>query len=154
MKSICSADHIIGYKESKIAQSEHNDCVVRAIASTFGFEYNVAHKFVANEFGRKPGKGTFGTMAKLRKLNGILGKSYGLVPKDSLKYPGSIRHQNNGGKPVPITTSMFLEKFPKGRFLVIVRGHAFSIIDGVVVGNVDDGKRLRAKIVFAIKVEE
>ena len=49
---------------------------------------------------------------------------------------------------------MFLEKFPKGRFLVIVRGHAFSIIDGVVVGNVDDGKRLRAKIVFAIKVEE
>ena len=47
---------------------------------------------------------------------------------------------------------MFLEKYPKGKYLLIVKGHAFSVIDGVVVGNTEDGKRLRAKILFAIKV--
>lgn len=154
MKSICSADHIIGYKESPLAKSERNDCVVRAVASTFNLKYEVAHKFVADEFGRQPKKGTFNTMSKLRIRNNILGKSYVQVPPPYLKYPGSARHQANGGKPVPITTSMFLEKFPTGRFLVIIKGHAFSIIDGVVVGNKEDGKRLRAKILFAIKVEE
>jgi hypothetical protein len=120
----------------------------------FGFEYNVAHKFVADEFGRKPGKGTFGTIAKLRNLNGILGKNYEILTKEAITYPGSSRHQSLGGKPVEVTLRVFLERFPKGKYLVIVKGHAFSIIEGVVIGNASDGKRLRAKILFAIKVEE
>jgi hypothetical protein len=154
MKSICSADHIIGYKESNVARSERNDCVVRAIASTFGLEYDVAHKFVAKEFGRETGKGTFRTSLTLRKLNGVLGKNYSIIPKDSLTYPGSARHQKLGGRPVDITLRIFLERFPKGKYLVIINGHAFSVVDGVVIGNREDGKRLRAKIYFAIKAEE
>jgi hypothetical protein len=154
MKSICSADHIKGYKKNPLAQTEHNDCVVRAIASTFGFEYNVAHKFVAEEFGRKQGKGTFGTSLKLSKRAHILGKSYRVLDKKDITYPGSARHQSLGGKPVEVTLRVFLERFSKGKYLVIVKGHAFSIIDGVVIGNASDGKRLRAKILFAIKVEE
>ena len=76
MKSIKSSDHIVGYNESTIAKSERNDCVVRAIASTFGLKYDVAHKFVANEFGREPRKGTYGTIPKLRDRNNILGIKY------------------------------------------------------------------------------
>jgi hypothetical protein len=49
---------------------------------------------------------------------------------------------------------MFIEKYPKGKYLVIKKGHAFSVINGVVIGNESDGKRLRAKIIFALKVEE
>jgi hypothetical protein len=70
MKSICSANHIIGYNESAIAKGENNDCVVRAIAS-FELKYDVAHKFVAEEFGRKPRKGTFATSLKLKARNNI-----------------------------------------------------------------------------------
>jgi len=49
---------------------------------------------------------------------------------------------------------MFIEKYPKGKYLVIKKGHAFSVIDGVVVGNASDGNHLRVKIYFALKVEE
>jgi hypothetical protein len=154
MKNICSADHIIGYNESAIAKGERNDCVVRAVASTFGLEYNIAHRFVAEEFGRKPRKGTFNTAIKLSSLNNIKGIPYSVIPKANLTYPGSARHQKNGGKPTNITLSMFIEKYPKGKYLVIKKGHAFSVIDGVVVGNKSDGNHLRVKIYFAIKVEE
>lgn len=152
MKSLKSSEHIIGYNESKIAKGERNDCVVRAIASTFELPYDTAHKFVATEFGRQPYKGTFGTIPKLRERHHIMGKNYGIITKENLMYPGSKAHQSRGGKPVPIVLSMFLEKYPKGKYLLIVKGHAFSVIDGVVVGNASDGKRLRAKILFALKV--
>ncbi len=154
MKSIKSADHIIGYNESVIAKGERNDCVVRAVASTFGLKYDVAHKFVANEFGREPRKGTFGTTWKLSIRDNILGIKYKLVHKENLLYPGSDIHQKKGGEPVNVPLRLFLERFPKGRYLVIVKGHAFSIIDGVVIGNDSDGSRLKAKILFAIKVED
>ena len=153
MKSICSADHIIGYNESATAKSERNDCVVRAVASTFNLKYDTAHKFVADEFGRQPRKGTFGTAIKLSNRDNILGTKYKIIPKQDLKYPGSSRHQMNGGKPTEITLNIFLEKYPKGKYLVIKKGHAFSIIDGVVIGNSNDGSRLRTKILFALKVE-
>jgi hypothetical protein len=154
MKSIYSADHIIGYNESVTAKGERNDCVVRAIASTFSLKYDVAHKFVSDEFGRQPRKGTFGTSIKLSNRDNILGTKYKIIPKQDLKYPGSTRHQMNEGEPTEITLNMFLEKYSKGKYLIIVKRHAFSIIDGVVVGNSNDGNRLRAKILFALKVEE
>jgi hypothetical protein len=154
MKSICSADHIIGYNESTIAKGERNDCVVRAIASTFSLKYDVAHKFVADEFERQPRKGTFATSTRLKSRTNIMGINYNVVPKENLLYPGSARHQSLGGKSTEVTLSIFLEKFPKGKYLVIVKGHAFSIIDGIVIGNNNDGSRLRAKILFALKVEE
>ena len=155
MKSICSADHIVGYNESAIAKGETNDCVVRAIASTFELEYDIAHKFVADKLGRQPRKGTFNTALKLSSwMNNIKGIPYSVIPKKNLTYPGSARHQKNGGKPTNITLSMFIEKYPKGKYLVIKKGHAFSVIDGVVVGNPSDGNHLRAKIKFALKAEE
>jgi hypothetical protein len=155
MKSICSADHIIGYNESVTAKGERNDCVVRAMASTFGLSYDVAHKFVADEFERKPRKGTFATSIKLKnRMHNVMGIGYKIIPRENLLYSGSTRHQANGGKPVPITLSIFLERFSKGKYFVIKKGHAFSVIDGVVIGNVNEGERLKTKILFALKVEE
>ena len=154
MKSICSTNHIIGYSESAIAKGENNDCVVKAIASTFELKYDVAHKFVADEFGRKPRKGTFGTSIKLTKREHILGIKYNIIPKKDLLYLGSAIHQKKGKGPVNIPLRLFLEQFPKGKYLVIVKCHAFSIINGVVIGNNSDGNRLKAKILFALKVEE
>lgn len=154
MKNICSADHIIGYSESAIAKGEKNDCVVRAIASTFELKYDIAHKFVADEFNRKPQKGTFATSLKLGARNNIMGINYKCISKSDLMYRGSARHQINRGRPVPITLSMFIKKYPKGKYLVIKRGHAFSVINGAVVGNSTDGNHLKAKIKFALKAED
>ena len=49
---IKTEEAILGYKESKIAQTEKADCVVRAIASAYDMEYDMAHKFVSLTFGR------------------------------------------------------------------------------------------------------
>jgi hypothetical protein len=46
----------------------------------------------------------------------------------------------------------FIKKFPKGRYLVVVRGHAFSIIDGVVVGNTEDSKMKKRVILYSWEV--
>ena len=60
---------IKGYTDSAIARGETNDCVVRAFASAFEISYDYAHKYVAEEFGRKPRKGTYGTITTLVKMS-------------------------------------------------------------------------------------
>jgi hypothetical protein len=50
------------------------------------------------------------------------------------------------------TTISFLKKFPKGRYFILIKGHAFAIIDGVVYGNQEDATRLRARVLQAFKI--
>ena len=57
---ISSTEFIKGAKESPLAKSESSDCVVRAIASATGMDYETSHQFVKEKFKRKNGKGTFG----------------------------------------------------------------------------------------------
>jgi hypothetical protein len=52
-------DAIIGYSDSKIAQSETNDCFVRTIAAALEVSYDDAHAYVAKEYGRKNRQGTY-----------------------------------------------------------------------------------------------
>jgi hypothetical protein len=51
-----------------------------------------------------------------------------------------------------MTTGTFIKKYPVGKYLVVVRGHAFSIIDGQVVGNASDATMKKRVINFAWKV--
>ena len=59
---------IKGYCDSEIAKHENGDCVVRAFASSFDISYDKAHKYVAEKFGRKPKRGTYGTVNTLVKM--------------------------------------------------------------------------------------
>ena len=64
---------IKGYSDSVTARRETNDCVVRAFASAFDVTYDCAHKYVAEQFGRKPRKGTYYTASRMTKLSeGVL----------------------------------------------------------------------------------
>lgn len=152
---------IKGYSDSSLAKSETNDCVVRAIASCFDIEYNVAHQFVKDKFGRKPRRGTYGTPAKIVDLHDkdtiVNGKTIHLVGErknnsmiGSLKYPVRI-----GGKSQmrDMTVGRFVELHPTGTFFMLVRGHAFTLKDGTIIGNPDDAERLRRPLrcVFEIK---
>ena len=152
---------IKGYTESKLAKGETNDCVVRAFASAFEVSYNYAHKYVANEFGRKPGQGTYGTAAKLVEMSDNLfrvnrkrvypvGNRYSSTMIGSLAYDvkvkGEIKRRN-------MTVGTFVKQNPKGTFFVIVKGHAFTIKDGVVIGNFEDAINTKRVIKCAFRIK-
>lgn len=160
MKSqfIQSNEAIKGIKESKIAQSETNDCVVRAIASAFNVEYNKAHEFVQINFKRKPRQGTgtnyfYNAMQKFEKEESRFNRKRVKEIKheyDTLMYTvvdklgnKSLRHT---------TTAHFTQRYNKGSYIVVVEGHAFTIKDGVIIGNRADAMSRRKRIQKAWKI--
>ena len=155
IKYIPTKEAIIGYSDSKIAKTENHDCVVRAIASSFEMHYDEAHQFVAKTWFRGNREGTRNFIGGMRSMvdkgvmiNGKsfsnLGDQYGHMKYD-VKVKGQVVQRN-------MTTGTFIKKFPQGRYLVVVRGHAFSIIDGVVVGNTGDAKMKKRVILYSWKV--
>ena len=155
IKYIPTKEAIIGYSDSTIAKTESNDCVVRAIASSFEMSYDESHKFVAKIWFRKNREGTRNFVGGLRhminnkvKINGKLfetmGNEYGHVSYE-VKVKGQMVKRN-------MTTGTFIKRYPVGKYLVVVRGHAFSIIDGQVVGNTSDATMKKRVINNAFKI--
>jgi hypothetical protein len=146
---ISSTEFIKGAKESPLAKSESSDCVVRAIASATGMDYDSAHQFVKETFCRKNGKGTSGfhyTMNMMTKNgNKINGKSVEKITEEhnTMLYYVVVK----GVKKLRnTTTGSFIKKYSKGTYVVTVKGHAFTIKDGLVIGNVEDGKKMKKHI--------
>lgn len=152
---------IKGYTESAIAKSETGDCVVRAFASSFEVSYDFAHKYVADEFGRKPRKGTYGTVRTLVKMadslikvNGKKVCPVGIRHNDymlrslmyDVKVKGQIKKRN-------MTVGTFVKQNPKGTFFVLVRRHAFTIKDGVVIGNPEDATKTKKIMRCAFEIK-
>jgi hypothetical protein len=46
----------------------------------------------------------------------------------------------------------FLKNYGQGTYVVIVRGHAFTVKDGAVIGNSEDAKKTKKHIVGAWKI--
>ena len=146
---ISSSVAIKGITESKLAQSEKDDCVVRAFASAYGVTYDYAHKKVAEVFGRKNRQGTAyfsltmnALASKEIKFNrkGVtrIKEDIGLSYWFEVKGKSTLRN---------MTTAKFLEKYSKGTYIVTVKGHAFTIKNGVVIGNTDDALQ-RKKVIY------
>ena len=152
---------IQGYSESKIAKSETADCVVRAFASAFDVTYDRAHKYVKEEFGRKDRRGTYGTVSRLVKMAddrttvnykkvypvGVR-KSSTLI--NSLSYNVTIKGET---KVRQMTVGTFIKQNPKGTFFVLVRQHAFTIKDGVVIGNFEDSVKTKKIMRCAFEIK-
>lgn len=142
-------------EESIIAAMERNDCVVRAISSSFDVSYDKAHAYVKEVFQRRDQKGTRGTALKMSKLSAAFGKKITKVGEK--QEDGSVKliqryRMNRQWKEGGYTTVSFLKKFPTGTYLVFVRQHAFTIKDGVVYGNPSDGSAKRKRIKQAFKI--
>jgi len=133
---------------SEIAKGEKNDCVVRAIANACDVNYDQAHKYVADTFGRKKGKGTqlFTTLLKTNdemvfdnvgQLNlfqdGVKRtvKHIGDMPK----LGGKLKNPKYKHKPVAYTVKEFARQYNKGNYIIAVAKHALAIKDGVVIDN-------------------
>lgn len=152
---------IKGYRDSQIAKGEDNDCVVRAFASSFDVSYDYAHKYVAEVFKRKPRKGTFSTPSKLVRMadeqivingkkvypvgNRLNSYMFGSLSYD-VKVKGVIKRRS-------MTVGRFAKKYTKGSFFVLVRGHAFTIKDGVVIGNPEDAVKLKRPMRCAFEIK-
>jgi hypothetical protein len=155
IKYIPTKEAIIGYSDSTIAKTETNDCVVRAISSAFEMHYDESHQLVKVKFGRKNREGTRNFVGGLRcmindkvkindKLFETMGNEYGHVSYE-VKVKGQMVKRN-------MTTGTFIKRYPVGKYLVVVRGHAFSIIDGQVVGNTSDATMKKRVINNAFKI--
>jgi len=135
---------------SEIAKREKNDCVVRAIANACDVNYNQAHKFVADKFDRKKGKGTqmfTYVLDKVEKMefdevgqldlfgNGITRelKCVGKAPKQG----GDLVNPKYKHKPVAFTVKEFAQKFKRGSYILAVKGHALAVKNGVIIDNKD-----------------
>ena len=156
-----TSNAIKGYIDSKIAKGEKNDCVVRAFASSFEIPYDEAHSFVAKFFNRQPRKGTYLTSYKLvqmadeemvinKKKVYTLGERKNNHMFRSLDYDVKVK---GVVKKRRMTVSKFVKNNPKGTFFILVRGHAFTIKDGSVIGNWNDAEKLRTRIVTAFKIK-
>jgi hypothetical protein len=152
---ISSRDIIKGISDSIIAKSENNDCVVRAIATATDMDYDSAHKFTKEIFKRKNKKGTYGfvnTINLLSKNNKqINGKSVKIISEE---YNTMLYYVTVKGRKVlrRTTTGSFIKRYPVGTYIVTVRRHAFTIKDGVVIGNLADGKQMKKHINGAWKI--
>ena len=146
---------IKGYSDSVTARRETNDCVVRAFASAFDVTYDYAHKYIAEQFGRKPRKGTYYTASKMTKLSeGVLKVNDKKI--NSVFYPYSLSYEVKVKGDVvkrQMTVGTFVKKNPKGTFFILVRGHAFTIKDGVVIGNPEDAIKTKRPMRSAFQIK-
>ena len=149
---------IIGYEESELAKTEKSDCVVRALASAYDLPYEVAHKFVKERFKRKDKRGTANFNSKMNtigeKKEPINGKVLNILgEKLSIGYTMSFKVKEKGCLVKKrMTVGRFSKQNPKGTYIMMVRGHAFTIKDGVVIGNVNDAKKLKTYVLQAWQV--
>lgn len=52
----------------------------------------------------------------------------------------------------PASMKRVLRNFSKGSYIIIVKGHAFALIDGIVHENIDDGIPMGKTVNYVFKV--
>jgi hypothetical protein len=156
-----TSEGIIGYSESIIAKGETNDCVVRAFASCFDLQYDKAHKFVKEKFNRVDRQGTFRTVYKMTEIATkgqqinykkvkCLGNKTKLSNQLTLKYKVKTKE---GFVMRNMTVGMFTKQNHIGTFFILVDRHAFTIKNGVIIGNMEDAKKPKRVVRHAFEIK-
>lgn len=143
---------------SEIALKEKGDCMVRALAAAADTTYNIAHKFCAEVFRRKPNSGTCNLMVTTTMLTAekkglvIDGKKYNVAVLgkrdicNRYKLKGEVIWRKK-------TLKSFVESHQKGSYIVFVSNHALTIKDGELIDwNVMKFKPTR-KVLSAFRIE-
>lgn len=116
---------------------ESNDCTVRATSLAINKPYQDVHKVFA-EHGRRNGKGV-----TLATLIGVLLD----ITKNNMQIVASYTVKRQ-------TLASFLKTHTKGRYVVVRRGHAFAVIDGVAHDAHSSCCSARSIVKYAYKVGE
>ena len=150
------SSQVVKGMNSDLASGEKNDCFVKAVASATGSSYNDAHAFVKEKFNRQDGKGTMVelNLKNVTKSTQVIGSSikadFIKLGTDKIKntyrlYGEEVKRQK--------TVKSFIKSNPKGTFIVLVAGHAFTIKDGVLIDNIGEEFRPTRKVQGAIEVK-
>lgn len=129
MKIASNLEEVIsGYDDDRYLLGERgNDCTVVSLAAAFKMSYTAAHK-MAGKYGRKTGRGMRTSFFKdmysdLEKK----GRVRELTKEEiTTYYPSTGMIRSN-------KLSTFIKNNPIGTFVLMVRGHAVTIEDGVVL---------------------
>jgi hypothetical protein len=147
-----------------LSKSENNDCVVRAVQHSFGVDYVDAHHFCEIKLKRVSGQGTY-TGIYLPKIKQAFGQKINRMGKGgriTREQKSKVEKWSNDEQKyivkretiqVRYKVKDFLKKFSMGKYIVIVRGHAFALVEGEIMGNWGDGNRLNREIWSAYKVK-
>jgi len=148
----------IAQNGSSLAMSEKNDCVVRAFMVVLDLSYDKTHKWVTDNFNRVHRKGTYTG----RYLTNVLGKRknykkislFGVSPGRTYSFgKKELYNPKYKGKKTCYTVKSFMENYPKGRYFIIVKGHALALVDGVLYGNGSEQfNGFRRRIHYVVKV--
>lgn len=127
---------------TKIARAENNDCTVRAWMTIFNCTYNQAHSFMKSEFKRPDRDGVSGFAIKLTRWIKDSGSfrfqklreldEFDIARVKEVKFTDSLGYERTTLKHRRYSLRRFCRTYPKGRYLILVRGHALAIIDGVI----------------------
>lgn len=143
------SENIIGYELSQLAKQETNDCAVISLSSAFEITYEVAHEFARVRFGRRNRQGTRGFIEIMDRLS--LSK-FTINSKNFSAVTTIVPENKPASQLKKMTVNQFIMKNPKGTFIVVVNGHAFTIKNGVVVGNYEDSVKIKRRVIRAYKV--
>ena len=125
---------------SLLAKGEKNDCTVRAIANAFNVCYDVAHGFAADVLKRKAKRGTKNTYVNLvgaKKVTFDLFSNTLFPETKTFKLAGKASPINPKytHKKVKYTVKTFCSSHNVGTYILLVKGHALCIKNGIVIDN-------------------
>lgn len=105
---------------------DHNNCAVLALAATTGKSYDEAYRIAENMWLRQRKKGV-----RMNTLVDYFTNTLGAKKVDTKK----VYHTKYNNKDVvcKMTVSTFSKQYPKGRYFVLVSGHALAINDGEIL---------------------
>ena len=103
-------------------RNEANDCTVRALAAVTGIPYEQAHAALAAA-GRKARRGM-----RIDLLKPVYAAH------------GASCYVNRGDRP---TLASFARQHGPGKYIVLVKGHVFALVDNVQIDMRDNGARKR-----------
>lgn len=140
------ANSHIGYLAKDFGIKDKNDCAVRAIANVSPIPYPELRQRML-ELGRSVNRGTpWSALNKMYKEQGA--KDITLWGKDGNKlefWTDYDRKVKTG-----ITVANFIKAHQKGRYIVVIRKHAFALVNGQIIDCVKNkaGSRVMASYYF------
>ena len=147
-----------------LSRNENNDCVVRAVQHAFGVDYIDAHHFCETKLNRVSGQGTY-TGIYLPRIQQAFGKKISKMGRSGrltrAKKSKVTRWSNEKSAFVKKRETLqvryqvkeFVKEFNQGSYIVVVNAHAFALIDGKIIGNREDDRRLNREVWSAYKVK-
>ena len=115
--------------------SEANDCAVCAMTIATGMDYHDIHKLYASK-GRKPRAGTPQAMTS---------KVMGSLKRQGYKFVDEGMPRQKSGSLYTMKT--IAKAFPKGTYIVRVRGHMAALVDGKVEDWTDNRRHQVLKVI-------